>query len=347
VESTAAVLLNTKSPLEILKLGFPNLMPGQVLVDVAYSGVCRSQINEVDGLKGKDNFLPHTLGHEGSGIVKEIGPGITKVQPGDHVVLSWLKGSGQNVPSTVYRSQIGNINSGSISTFMKTTIISENRLTVIPTEIPLREAALLGCAVPTGAGIILNNAKLRSGDSIAIFGLGGIGFSSLMAAIAAGTNKIIVIDVVEDKLNNAVSMGASHSINPIRQDVLSEIRRLTNQKGVDFSIEAAGRKDTMEIAFKSVKTNGGKCILAGNLPEGESIVIDPMDLINGKRIVGTFGGETNTDLDIPKYTDWYLSKKLPLSKLITREYSLNNINEAITDLKTGGLIRALINMSLD
>jgi len=346
MNTLAAVLVNIHKPLVLLNLDFPKLIPGQVLIDIAYSGVCRSQINEIDGLKGEDKFLPHTLGHEGSGIVIDTSQDVTKVRPGDHVVLSWLKGTGLNVTSTVYQSPIGKVNSGSISTFMKSTIISENRLTVIPDSMPLREAALLGCALPTGAGIVLNNAKLQPGNSIAIFGLGGIGFSALLAAIISGAGLIIAVDVVEDKLINATLTGATHSINPLYQDVIHEIQKLTNGVGVDFSIEAAGRKQSMEFAFKSVKPNGGKCILAGNLPKDQTISIDPIDLIYGRRIVGSFGGETNTDADIPKYAEWFLSKKLPLSGMVTNEYCLNEINDAIIDLKNGGRTRTLINMSL-
>ena len=172
-----------------------------MLVKVEYSGVCHSQLHEIRGRRGPDRFLPHTLGHEGSGIVIQIGPGVNKVQPGDHVVLSWIKGTGADVPSSSYDSAEGTINSGAISTFMEHAVVSENRLTVISKSMPLREAALLGCAIPTGAGTVLNTAQLRAGQSIAIFGLGGIGLSAVLGARMANADPIIGIDVLDHKLD--------------------------------------------------------------------------------------------------------------------------------------------------
>ena len=256
MQTKAAVLFNINSPLIIHDLEVPKLKPGQVLVKVAYSGICRSQFNEIRGLKGEDQFLPHTLGHEGSGIVLEVGNGVTKVKPGNHVVLTWIKGSGMNVSSTIYSSLNGPVNSGAISTFMNKTIISENRLVPIPNDMPLKEAALLGCAIPTGAGIVLNSAKINAGESIAVFGVGGIGLSAVMAASAVGAEKIIAVDVFEHKLDLAEQIGATHRINLNKKHPLTEIINITNGKGVDYAIESAGSKDTMETALQTVR-NGG------------------------------------------------------------------------------------------
>jgi len=342
MKTKAAVLFECNQPLRIIEIDIPKLNPGQVLVDIAYSGVCRSQLNEINGLKGEDKYLPHTLGHEGSGVVLEIGVGVKKVKPGDNVVLTWIKGLGADVPSMVYQSSDGPINSGAISTFMEKTIISENRLVPIPKEMPLKEAALLGCAMPTGAGIMKNNAKIKAGESVAIFGVGGIGLSAIMAASVMDAEKIIAVDVVQNKLELAKQIGATHSINAIEKDPFAEIMNITNGLGVDFSIESAGRKETMEISFQSVRSGGGKCIIAGNLREGEKFSIDPMDLIRGKNIIGTWGGETNPDLDIPKYINWYLGNRLKLNKMITNEYDLVDINHAFNDLQKGKVGRAFI-----
>jgi len=344
MNTKAAVLFECNQPLRIIELEIPKLKPGQVLVDIAYSGVCHSQLNEINGLKGKDKYLPHTLGHEGSGIVLEVGQNVKKVKPGDHVVLTWINGEGADVPSTIYQSGERVINSGSISTFMEKTIISENRLVQIPKEMPLKVAALLGCAIPTGAGIVINNAKIKREDSVAIFGVGGIGLSAVMAASAIGAEKIIAVDVEEQKLELSKQIGATHVINSTKQDPLTAIMNITVEKGVDYAIEAAGKKMVMETAFQSVRIGGGKCIIAGNLPSGDKISIDPMDLIRGKNIVGTWGGETNPDEDIPEYVAWYQSGKMNLDKLLTHDYPIEDINRAFDDLENGKVGRALVKL---
>lgn len=345
MKTNAAILYKPGMPLRIEELTIPNLKSGQVLVEVAFSGVCHSQLLEVRGKRGLDRYLPHTLGHEGSGIVLEVGAGVTKVKPGDRVVLSWIKGSGADVPSTVYQSETGQINSGAISTFMRHTIVCENRVTPIPDAMPLREAALLGCAIPTGGGIILNTAKVSSGSSVAIFGMGGIGLSALFVAKMVDASVIIAIDVFDQKLEQAIQFGATHIINAKTQDIISRIMEITNGHGVDYAIESAGRRDSMEKAFQSVRDKGGLCVIAGNLPQGEQISINPFDLIKGKRIIGTWGGETQPDRDIPMYVDLFLSERLNLKKLISHTYDLKEINEVLDVLEKGKMGRILIDMS--
>lgn len=343
-ETQAAVLMELCRPLRLVNLRVPGLKPGQVLVDIAYSGVCHTQVLEVRGKRGPDRFLPHTLGHEGSGTVLDTGPGVSKIRTGDRVVLSWIKGSGAETPATVYESREGPVNSGAISTFMRRAVISENRLTPIPAEMPLREAALLGCAVPTGAGIVLNAAQVRPGASIAIFGVGGIGLSAVMAASLMNANPIIAVDVHDSKLDQARRLGATHTVNAARQDPLAAIMDWTERIGLDFAVEAAGRRETMELAFGAVRPSGGLCVLAGNLPHGQQISINPFDLIRGKRIIGTWGGETKPDYDIALYVKLYLAGKLNLQLLISHDFSLENINEAIDQLERGNVNRALIDM---
>lgn len=345
MQTEAAVLFELNQPLRPVTLDLPELNPGQVLVEVAYSGVCHSQLHEVRGRRGPDRFLPHTLGHEGSGVVRAVGPQVTKVRPGDRVVLTWIKGQGADVPSTTYRDGPTVINSGALSTFMRHTITCENRVVPVPAEMPLREAALLGCALPTGAGVVLNTAALREGATLAIFGVGGIGLSALLAARLREASLMIAVDVVETKLSEAQRLGATHVVNARERDAVAAILELTGGRGVDFAIEAAGRRETMEAAFRAVRDQGGLCILAGNLPHGEQISIDPFGLIRGKRIVGTWGGESRPDEDVPRYAQWYLEGRLPLAELITREYRLGDINAALTDMEQGRLSRALINMA--
>lgn len=347
MKTIAAVLTEINNPLQVEELIIPPLKKGQVLVEVAYSGICHSQLNEIHGLKGEDKFLPHTLGHEGSGIVVEIGPDVTKVKPGDHVVLTWIKGGGHDVPSTKYSRKDGSIvNSGAISTFLTHAVISENRLVPITKDMPLKEAALLGCAIPTGAGIVLNSARVQPGSSVAVFGCGGIGISAIIAASAIAKAKfIIAVDVVDQKLNYAIKLGATHIINASKEDSVKAIADLMGGRGVDVTIECAGKKETMENAFMCIKDNGGLCVIAGNLPKGQKIKIDPFDLIKGKRIVGTWGGETDPDRDIPLYVNSFLSGIINLRSLITLSHPLTNINEAIQKTESGQVGRCLIEMS--
>lgn len=342
----AAILSKIKEPLEITELIIPGLKPGQVLVKLSYSGICHSQLNEMRGLKGEDKFLPHTLGHEGSGIVMEVGTEVEKVKKGNHVVLTWIKGSGKETPATQYHRHDGSVvNSGAISTFMEYAVISENRLVPIPEEMPLKEAALLGCAIPTGAGIVLNTARIKNGNSVAIFGVGGIGISALLAAKMMGAAMIVAIDIHEQKLHRIKKIGATHIINASKQDAYETLRTITDGQGVDFAIEAAGQRITMETAFNSVRDNGGMCILAGNLPLGQHISIDPLNLIKGKRIVGTWGGETDTDRDVPIYVDHFLSDRFNLSFFASDIYRIDNINDSFNDLASGKVDRPLIEFS--
>lgn len=339
----AAVLVELNRPLEVMTLALPALKPGQVMVDVAYSGVCQSQLNEVRGRKGPDRYLPHTLGHEGSGTVVAAGEGVAKVKPGDKVVLSWLKGSGADVPGTVYGGPLGPVNSGAISTFMRRTVTCENRLTPLPAGVPLREAALLGCAIPTGAGIVMNTLKIAAGQSIAIFGLGGVGLSALIAAKALDASPIIAVDVVPQKLALAKQLGATHTIDG-SGDPGGTLREVTGGKGVDFAVEAAGHPAAMEAAYESVRAAGGLCVIAGNAPHGATIKLNPFSLIAGRRIAGSWGGECRPDIDIPRYGALYGEGRLPLAALISAEYPLEHINAAFDDLEAGRVARALVKL---
>ncbi|MCB4790669.1 MAG: zinc-binding dehydrogenase [Elusimicrobia bacterium] len=342
MKTKAAVLNELNKPLVIEELIIPELKEGQVLVKIKASGLCHSQLNEIKGNKGPDKFLPHTMGHEGAGIVEEIGRNIKKVKKGDHVVLTWIKGSGFDVPSAIYVTSDGiKVNSGAISTFTEYAVVSENRLVKIPEEVPFKDASLLGCAIPTGAGIIKNTVKLQPNHSLAVFGVGGIGSSAVLYAASIGCSKIIAIDINDSKLEFAKRIGAKYTLNSKKEDVISKIKKFSDGKGVDYSVECSGVKEVMEMAFNSIN-NKGTTVIAGNLKHGERISINPFDLIVGKKIIGTWGGETYPDVDIPVYIELYLSKKLKLNELITNTYDLQNINTAFADLEQGKVQRAVI-----
>jgi S-(hydroxymethyl)glutathione dehydrogenase / alcohol dehydrogenase len=341
----AAVLERLNEPLTIrsdIKYGSPKR--GQVLVKLAYSGVCHSQLMEVRGRRGVDAYLPHLLGHEGTGKVIEVGEGVTKVKADDLVVLGWLKGNGLDGGGARYGCSCEGrvINAGGVTTFNEYALISENRLAPLPPGVPMDVGVLFGCAVLTGAGIVTHDIKPEPGSAVAVFGLGGIGMSALMATMLFECSKVIAVDISTDKLDLALSFGATDVINGQTADVVSEIRKLTNNQGVDYAIEASGQTMVIEQAFDSVRRGGGQCVFASHPEHGKRINLDPYELICGKKIRGSWGGGSNPDRDIPIFADLYLKGRFPLEKLITKRYSLNRINEALDDLENHRVGRPLI-----
>jgi S-(hydroxymethyl)glutathione dehydrogenase/alcohol dehydrogenase len=341
VRTLAAVLVETGRPLALEELEIPVLAPGQTLVEIAYSGVCHTQVLECRGHRGTDPWLPHCLGHEGTGIVRDVGPGTTKVRAGDPVLLSWIKGSGRDVPASVYRQGERRVNAGAITTFARLAVVSENRVTRLETDVPLREATVLGCALPTGVGAVLNTARARPGDSLAVFGAGGVGLSAVAAAVLAGCAPVIAIDVRPEKLALAVGLGATHCVNASQDDPLEALAG-TVRGGLDVAIEATGRPDVMRQALASVRPRGGVAVVIGNARHGEQVALDPWELNCGKRLLGTWGGDTDPDRDFPRYARLLTSGRLPLGKLLSRPYRLEQVNRAIDDLEAGTVARPLI-----
>jgi len=341
MKTTAAVLVEPGRPLELADLDVPVLRPGQALVEIVFSGVCHTQLLEVRGHRGEDRYLPHCLGHEGSGIVRDVGPGVTKVRPGDAVILSWIKGSGAEVTGTVYGWNGRTVNAGPITTFATFAVISENRLTVVPGAVPLRLAALIGCAVPTGAGVVFNTAQPRPGQSVAVFGVGGIGLCAVAAAALAGCVPVIAIDLNGDKLALANQLGATHTIGARTGDPVEQVRRLC-PGGVDFAIEATGLPAVMRQALACVRPQGGSAVVVGNARHGQTLEIDPRELNQGKRLLGTWGGDTIPERDFPRYCRLMAAGRLNVEPLVPRTYRLTEINAALDDLEQGRAVRPLL-----
>lgn len=321
----------------------PELLPGQVMVKIFFSGVCRSQLMEARGGRGDDLWLPHLLGHEGSGEVVEIGEGVTKVKKGDKVILGWIRGNGAEAPGAKYVCEGQIINSGRVTTFSSYTIASENRLVKLPEGLPMDIAVLFGCALLTGAGMVFNEMKPSSDESIVVIGLGGIGLSALMALTTLKCKQIIAIDISDERLEVARSFGATAVINSSTQDVKKEIELLTGD-GADGCIESAGKVETIELGFSLIKKAGGRIYFASHPPEGQYIRLAPHELISGKQIFGSWGGACYPDQDIPRLAERFFSGDLALQKLITKKYSLGQINEALDDLQSGKVFRPLICM---
>jgi len=343
MKTTAAILVELGKPLELADIDIPALKPGQCLIEVAFSGVCHTQVGEARGHRGEDKFLPHCLGHEGSGYVREVGPGVTRVKPGDAVILSWIKASGMDVPGTVYEWNGRKVNAGGITTFSNFSVIAENRLTVIPEGLSLRHAALIGCAVPTGAGVVFNTAQPRPGQSVVVFGVGGIGNCAVAAASVSGCVPVIAVDINPDKLALAKKFGATHTIDSKQSDAVAEIQKLV-KGGVDFAIEATGVPAVMRQALACVRQQGGTAVVIGNARFGDKLELDPRELNMGKRLLGTWGGDNVPDRDYPRYARLMASGKLDLEPLLGKSYSLAEVNAALDDLEHGRAARPLIQM---
>jgi len=344
VKTAAALLVNLNVPLELADLEIPALKVGQALVELSFSGVCHTQLLEIRGKRGPDPFLPHCLGHEGSGVVVEVGPGVTKVKPGDEVVLSWIKANGLDVPGTVYRWGSRDVNAGGVTTFGQRMVVSENRLTRKPRELPMREAALLGCAVPTGFGAVFNSGGFRPGEKVAVFGAGGIGLAAIIAAAAGGAAAVIAIDKLASKLDIARQFGATHTIDAgAVSDVSGSIREQVGL--VDLAIEATGQPAVMAGILSSVRAQGGRAVIVGNAAHASTVTIDPREFNQGKNLLGSWGGDSRPDIDFPRYAGIIATHPGCVSPLVGRSYSLEEINTAVDDLESGRTLRPLIEFS--
>lgn len=332
----AAILTELKQPLTVTEIELPEtLAVGQVLVKMHYSGICGSQLGEIDGAKGEDKYLPHLLGHEGSGIVEAVGPGVKHVKPGDKVVLHWRKGVGIEAETAHYQWNGRKVNSGWVTTFNEYAIVAENRVTKIPADSNLEVAALFGCAVTTGFGVIENNAKVRIGESVVVFGAGGIGLNIIQAAALVSAYPIIAVDLHDNKLQLAKEMGATHLINSSQGDAFAAIKDILGVHGLDVFIDNTGQPSIIEMGYQLIKSVNGRVILVGVPRKGNNINIYSLPLHLGKGISGSHGGDAVPHQDIPRYQQLYEKGRIKLQELITDYFSLDQINDAIERVRSG------------
>ncbi len=342
----AAVLFKTKSNLKIIdNLELPILKRGQVLVKIIYTSLCRSQIMEIEGKRGKDKFLPHCLGHEASAKIMKVGKGVKKVKVSDFVVLTWIKCKGIDVKNTTYKYNNKQINAGSVTTFSTYSIVSENRVVKLPKNLNKKYATLFGCAVPTGCGLVSNQIKYKYNKSIIIIGMGGIGIFSLIAAKYYKFKKITVIDIDNKKLKYAKNIGAEYTLNFKDKSLISKIKNITNNLYFDYAIDTSGNINAIEMSLQFIK-NEGTVIFASHPEKNKKIKIDPFELIKGKKIFGSWGGGSNPDRDINVFNNIIRKSNFNFKKYFSKEYSLNEINLAISDFNKGKVLRPIINMRL-
>ena len=333
----AALLVEQRKPLVVDEVELPTeLAIGQVLVKLHYSGICGSQIGEIDGAKGPDRFLPHLLGHEGSGTVLEIGPGVRHVAPGDRVVLHWRKGPGIEAVPPTYRWNGRTANAGWVTTFNECAVCSENRLTRIDPDLPLDVAALFGCAVTTGFGVVVNNARLSIGESVVVYGAGGVGLSIVQAAALVSANPIIAVDRFANRLDLARDMGATHTVDTSVEDAAVRIAESLGRAPLDVFIDNTGSPDVIALGYRLTGPEG-RVVLVGVPKAGNDVTLHTLPLHFGKVLTGSHGGEARPGVDIPRFARLYTNGNLKLRCLIDKVYPLAGINDAISDMRNGRL----------
>ena len=333
--SKAAILTELHKPLLIDEVELPKtLAVGQVLVKVFYSGICGYQLGEINGVKGSDPYLPHLLGHEGSAEVLAIGAGVQNIAVGDYVVMHWRKGRGIDAPMPQYQWHGSSLNAGSVTTFNEYAVVSENRLTPIPNDFNLRLAPLLGCAVTTGFGVITNNARVKIGESVVIYGAGGVGLNMVQAAAMVSAYPIIAIDQYPEKLLLAQKLGATHIINAAQVDPVEEVESILGKSKLDIAIDNTGNPQVIESCYQ-LTAKQGKVILVGVPRQGGNISIYSLPLHFGKIISGSHGGESEPAEDIPRFIRLFKANKLELEPIITNEFQFFEINKAIAGMKDG------------
>jgi S-(hydroxymethyl)glutathione dehydrogenase/alcohol dehydrogenase len=337
----AAILAQSREPLVVDEITLPETLGvGQALVKVLYSTICGAQLNEIAAAKGPDKFLPHLLGHEASARVVEIGLGVTTVKPGDTVVLHWRPSQGIQCQPPAYQWRGKKLNAGWVTTFSDYAVVSENRMTVIPPDYNLRDAPLLGCAVTTAAGVINNDANVKIGESVVIFGVGGVGLNVVQFAELAGANPIVAVDLLDAKLDMAKSRGATHVLNANAvSDMDAEIRKIVGAKGPDKVIETTGAKSVIELAYNLTHADG-TCVLVGVPSEKVSIYTLPIHF--NKVLTGSHGGDAVPHVDIPRLIRLIEAGRLSFEGLITHEFPLDDINAALDVVRSGAAGRVLL-----
>jgi S-(hydroxymethyl)glutathione dehydrogenase / alcohol dehydrogenase len=344
MKTKAAILEHLNQPLALAEIELPGQLDfGQVLVKVHYSGICGAQINEIEGAKGPDNYLPHLLGHEGGATVLEVGPGVKTVKQGDRVVMHWRPSNGLQSEVPDYRWGDRKVNAGWVTTFNEHAVVSENRLTPIPQDFDLKLAPLFGCAVTTAMGVINNDAQVKIGQSVVIFGMGGVGLNLAQAADMVSAFPVIGIDLHDAKAEMAKRFGASHFLNSTEGDIDAAIRSICGEKGADVVIDTTGKARVIEQAYGLTHADG-KTILVGVPTKGDNVSIYTLPLHFKKVLKGSHGGEAEPHLDIPRYIRLCEQGKLSLDGLVTHEFGLDEINEAIAVVRAGESGRVLVRM---
>lgn len=348
IKSTqAAILVESSKPLTVEEIQLPEeLFAGQVLVEVMTSGLCGAQINEIEAVKGPDKFLPHLLGHEGFARVIEVGPGVTTVVPGDQVVMHWRPGTGIQSKPPIYKWRSKQLNAGWVTTLNKHAVVSENRVTKIPSSnYDKNLIPLLGCALTTSLGVLENDAQIGFRDSLLIFGAGGVGLLLIKIAKCMGVNDITVVDIHPLKLSKAEELGATKTLMfQNKRDSLTALQAIFGNRLPSVAIDTTGHTDAIEICYE-ISLSDARVILVGVPKAGNNASIYTLPLHFGKVLKGSEGGQSKPERDIPLLMQLISDQQLNFDDYPTHSSLLIDVNEAIDKLKNGTIGRMIIDFS--
>ena len=364
MKTRAAVMYEHNQPVVVEELELVEPKANEVLIRTAASGVCHSDLSVVTGAIFYDAAV--ILGHEGAGVIEQIGEGVSDFQVGDHVILSFVSYCGDcrmcqmekvclcesyDVPrgfllDGTYRfynsAGDGILQMARVATMSEYMVVPEQNLVKIEPYYSLEKAALVGCGVTTGVGAVLNTAKVEPGSSVAVIGTGGVGLNAIQGAVLAEAEQIIAVDIAEKKLDFAKTFGATDVVNAAEIDAVEGVREITKGLGVDYAFEVIGNPDTIRQAYQMVRP-AGTAVIVGMVHHEKEFSIPAQHFVSSERqIIGSFYGSCQPRIDMPKLLNLYTEGKLKLDELITRHYSLEQINEAFADMEAGENARGVI-----
>lgn len=334
----AAVLEEINAPLGIRDVELTELKVGQVLVKILVSGLCGAQLHEIRGHKGNAKFLPHLMGHEGCGIIEEVGPGVTTVKVGDKVVMHWRPGTGIESPFPSYVLDGKSMSSGKVTTLSEYSIVSENRVTTVLDDTPPELCAILGCALTTAMGIIDNEVDLKFGETVAVVGCGGVGLNLLQGAAMKSACPIYAVEKNFDKRDLCFTAGATTFVDDIN----------SIEEKVDVIIDTTGIPEVISACVSKL-SGKGRMILVGQPAPGRGVeVMNAVNLFSGmgQTIKATQGGKTNPTEDIPRYVRMHKEGILDIESFVTHRFKLDQVNEAFDLLRSGNAGRIIIEIGV-
>jgi len=366
VKVRAAICWEPRQPLVIDEIDLEGPRAGECLVRLVATGVCHTDAYTMSG-RDPSGLFPTVLGHEGGGVVEEVGPGVTSLRPGDHVIPLYIpecrqcefclsgrtnlcgallatQGRGRMPDGTTRLSHRGRMlhHYMGTSTFAEWTVVPEIALAKVRPDAPLDKVCLLGCGITTGIGAVLNTARVHPGATVAVFGLGGIGLSVIQGAVMAGAGRIIGIDTNPRKFAMARQLGATDVLDPATVPSVAEAVVEMTRGGVDFSFECIGNVEVMGQALACAHKGWGQAIIIGVAGAGEEIHARPFLLVTGRAWRGTAFGGTRGRTQLPQYVDWYMSGRIKVDEMITHTLGLDDVNRAFDHMHAGDSIRSVV-----